>query len=676
MAPKTNSPSAALNGIKVKKLSGCSTSHSSELEYRPDIDGLRAVAVLAILLFHAFPEMLPAGFIGVDIFFVISGYLIGGIICSKLKQDTFSFLDFYSRRVRRIFPALFTVLLFFGFAGWYLLLADEYRALAKHSTAAALFIANFAFWSEAGYFDQAAETKPLLHLWSLGIEEQFYIVFPLLLWSAWRLRLSLRRAVILLGSLSFAANLLIAGTDPIADFFAPWNRAWELMVGAALAFSPAGARSPALRSALSGLGIALLGLSFMLTTRASSFPGALAALPVAGAALIIFSGSGTVLNRLLASRALVWIGLISYPLYLWHWPLLTFTRILSPEAPPASCIVGVVALSFLLAWLTERYVERPWRADGRAAQKILTLILFMVSIAVAGTLISRNDGYPERLVFKELDQLTSANNLSLRSLPPSCPDSDSLPQVLRSGCILHVNAGAAPRVVVWGDSHAEFWRHPFAELAKERGFELYIFSLPGCPPLKGVRRTDFTSTTAHCSTLEASDLVLGDVLRLEPAALFVVGRWDLYSNGWVRGGRLYHPTHFLTSDPSGEATRESSRAALAAAIPATLSAIQDSGTPFAVIFPPPLLRDSVTNRRKDLNELEPLVSEHAEGAAAYRSSFGSVPTLDTAKRLCGEKCAASLDGELLYIDDNHLQHRGAMLFKGDLQQLLDQLTAR
>ncbi len=632
--------------------------------------------MLAIVAFHAFPELLPAGFIGVDIFFVISGFLIGGIISSRLKQGTFSFLDFYSRRVRRIFPALFTVLLVFGFAGWYMLLADEYRALAKHSTAAALFIANFAFWSEAGYFDQAAETKPLLHLWSLGIEEQFYIVFPLLLWGAWRLRLPLRSAVILLGCASFAANLLTAATDPIADFFAPWNRAWELMVGAALAISPAGARSTALRSGLSALGAALLACSFLLIARTSHFPGALAALPVAGSALIIYSGPSAALNRILASRALVWIGLISYPLYLWHWPLLTFTRILSPEAPPASCIIGVVALSFLLAWLTERYVERAWRADGRAAQKTLTLILFMASIAVAGTLISRNDGYPERLVFKQLDQLASANNLSLRSLPPSCPNSDDLPRELRAGCILHENAGAAPRVVVWGDSHAEFWRHPFAELAQERGFELYIFSFPGCPPLKGVRRTDFTSTTAHCSTIEASDLVLRQVLELKPAALFIVGRWDLYSNGWVRGGRLYHPTHFLTADASGEATRESSRAALAAAIPETVNAIRDAGVPFAVIFPPPLLRDSVTNRRKDLSALEPLASEHTESSSAYRGSFGSAPALDTGKRLCTESCAASIDGELLYIDDNHLQQRGAMLFKGDLQQLLTQLTAR
>ncbi len=648
-----------------------------KLEYRPDIDGLRAVAVLAILVFHAFPEALPAGFIGVDIFFVISGYLIGRIIISKLSRGTFSFHDFYSRRVRRIFPALFTVLLFFGFAGWYLLLADEYRALAKHSTAAALFVANFAFWSEAGYFDQAAEQKPLLHLWSLGIEEQFYIIFPLVLWATWRFRLGRARTVIIaLATVSFSANLLIAPKDPVADFFAPWNRAWELLAGAALAAGARQAGASVGRSARSIGGLALLALSFLLVTRSATFPGALAALPVAASALIISGGARSAVNRMLSHRALVWCGLISYPLYLWHWPLLTFTRIVSPEPPPAACTLGVVALSVVLAWLTERYVERPWRSPQRAAQKTLTLLLFMASIAVTGALISYNEGYPERLVFKRLDELTSANNLSLRTLPPSCPNVEALPQPLQSGCILHRNAGGKPRVVVWGDSHAEFWRHPLAQIASERGFELFIFSFPGCPPLQGVRRSDFTSTTAHCSTIDASDLVAREVFQLKPDALLLVGRWDLYSNGWVRGGKLYHPTHFLTLDASGEASRESSQAALAVAIPQTLRSAREAGIPFGIIFPPPLLLDSVTNRRKSLAELEPAITEHTQNSATYRRIFGGAPSLDPAKRLCAERCSASLDGEALYIDDNHLQERGAMLLKGDLAQLLDELLPR
>lgn len=203
--------------------------------YRPDIDGLRAVAVLAVLIFHAFPTVMRGGFVGVDIFFVISGYLISKVILTTLDQGTFTIADFYSRRIRRIFPALVTVLVSCLVFGWNTMLADDLALLAKHILGGASFVSNFVLWSEAGYFDKASELKPLLHLWSLGIEEQFYVVWPLLLWAGWRMRLPLLLVVVLIGLASFALNILGVYENPTAVFYSPLSRGWELIIGASLA---------------------------------------------------------------------------------------------------------------------------------------------------------------------------------------------------------------------------------------------------------------------------------------------------------------------------------------------------------------------------------------------------------------------------------------------------------
>jgi peptidoglycan/LPS O-acetylase OafA/YrhL len=206
-------------------------------KYRPDIDGLRAIAVLSVVIFHAFPNLLKGGFIGVDIFFVISGFLISTIILSGLKHDSFSFIEFYSRRIKRIYPALLLVLIASFIFGWFALLADEYKQLGKHIAGGAGFISNFILWKESSYFDNAAETKPLLHLWSLGIEEQFYIVWPLLLWIAWKQRLNILTLVLIVMIISFVLNVNTIQSDSTAAFYSPQTRFWELLIGSILAYA-------------------------------------------------------------------------------------------------------------------------------------------------------------------------------------------------------------------------------------------------------------------------------------------------------------------------------------------------------------------------------------------------------------------------------------------------------
>lgn len=205
-------------------------------KYRSDIDGLRAIAVLLVVGFHAFPHWVKGGFIGVDIFFVISGFLISSIILGNLESNTFSFTEFYSRRIRRIFPALLVVLTTCFTIGWFVLFADEYKLFGKHMAAGAGFVSNLVFWDESGYFDKAAETKPLLHLWSLGIEEQFYIAWPVLLWVAWRLHFNLLAMTLAVAAVSFFLNTKGIRTDAVATFYSPQTRIWELLTGSILAW--------------------------------------------------------------------------------------------------------------------------------------------------------------------------------------------------------------------------------------------------------------------------------------------------------------------------------------------------------------------------------------------------------------------------------------------------------
>src|SRR5580700_4330987 len=377
-----------------------SSSHA-RTGYRPDIDGLRAVAVLAVVAYHAFPAFFGGGFVGVDIFFVISGFLITGIILSSLQKGTFSFRDFYARRIRRIFPALATVLATCLAIGWFVLMGGQYKQVGEHVAAGAGFVSNLVLWHEAGYFDASAETKVLLHLWSLGVEEQFYLVWPLLLFVAAR---RTWRATALTGGIlatSFVAGMLEVRTNPVAAFYSPGLRSWELMLGALLAQTSdrrvswiIAARGANARSAL-GLGMILF--AFVLIRRDRMFPGAWALLPVVGAGLVISGGPEAWVNRrFLSFRPLVWVGLISYPLYLWHWPLLVFERYAEYGNYSWQIRIAAAACAFPLAWLTAIFVEFPVRSEPKRTWKVAIPATAVATLFTVGLLIDRLEGLPSR----------------------------------------------------------------------------------------------------------------------------------------------------------------------------------------------------------------------------------------------------------------------------------------
>src|SRR6202140_231157 len=302
---------------------------SPTIRYRPDIDGLRAIAVMLVVNFHAFPEAMPCGFIGVDIFFVISGFLITGIIARELDQKPFSLLGFYNRRIRRIFPALIVVLCVTLVLGWLWVLPAAYAQLSSDVFASAAFFSNIALLLQSGYFDIESGKKPLLHLWSLGIEEQFYLFWPLLLMLAARLRLGILAVASVIALASFVLNVALIGSNPVATFYLPFTRAWELLAGAALACGWNQINQTGTASNLRAtIGLLLIATAAGVLDTKSAFPGWWAVLPVAGAALLLSAPAAWFCRTLLASRPLVWIGLISYPLYLWHWPLLVFLGII------------------------------------------------------------------------------------------------------------------------------------------------------------------------------------------------------------------------------------------------------------------------------------------------------------------------------------------------------------
>lgn len=377
--------------------------NSHSISYRPEIDGLRALAILPVVLFHAFPALVPGGFTGVDIFFVISGYLITSILLKDIQSGTYSIKTFYARRVRRIFPALMLVLIAALAFGWIMLTPEEYQRLGKHTAGGVGFIANFMFLKEVGYFDAAADTKPLLHLWSLGIEEQFYIVWPILLALALKRSWSLLWVIVVLGCGSFLLNISRISLDPGTVFYSPLTRSWELALGAFVAYQ---VFQPVTRlknwierfsSIFSVLGFLLIIAGFVFINEKVAFPGWWALLPSLGAAILILTQSnGFIQTKILSNRLLVWVGLISFPLYLWHWPLLSFARIINSETPAVEVRFALVILSFILAWATFQWVEKPIRHSKPSKKIILGLVIGLLVVGITGHLINKSNGVPSR----------------------------------------------------------------------------------------------------------------------------------------------------------------------------------------------------------------------------------------------------------------------------------------
>ncbi|MGB9154531.1 MAG: acyltransferase family protein [Alphaproteobacteria bacterium] len=495
--------------------------------YRPDIDGLRAIAVLSVVLYHAFPAWVPGGFVGVDIFFVISGFLISSILLAQLQAGHFSIANFYARRVRRIFPALLVILVAALGFGFVVLWPGEYRHLATHAAGGAGFIVNYLLQRETGYFTEQAEVQPLLHLWSMGVEEQFYIFWPLMLAAAWKWKHHAGAMIVIVIAASFAANIWFAfHGHSAADFYSLFSRFWELMAGASLAWGMQhGLTSPHSRAAREGL--AVLGMLLVVAAdfalnKTMVFPGWLVLLPVSGAVLLIAAGKTTLINsKLMANPLAVGIGLISYPLYLWHWPLLSFAEILRGEYLPRGERMELVALAFVLATLTYKFIEQPIRKGALKTKPVFILLTLMVFTGGISLTIYAQNGLPVR--FASLGDTVQAL------------DDDRLKETWQT----HVRYGAChlqaidadmqapecietarPLLLLWGDSHAASLYPGLKKLQETHSFGIAQLTQSGCPPILDVPLLKFRP---NCNAINRR--ILEQLPQLKPDLILLDSAW-------------------------------------------------------------------------------------------------------------------------------------------------------
>jgi peptidoglycan/LPS O-acetylase OafA/YrhL len=655
----------------------------AHVAYRAEIDGLRAVAVLSVLLFHARLGPFTGGFIGVDIFFVISGFLITQLITEQCEQNRFSFLYFYERRIRRLFPALFVMICATLVVAAFLFLPPDFRAFGRNVIGVMLFASNIFFFKQTDYFDGPAEVKPLLHTWSLGVEEQFYILFPLLL--VFLLRKRRETAIMALGLLaatSLVACVLVLPISTAAAFYLTPFRIWELLIGSLLALGAVPQlHKPFQRAVVSALGIGCILFAALFFSRMTNFPGLAALVPTIGAALIIHAESNGLspVGRLLASPAAVFTGKISYSLYLWHWPIIVFGGYYLIHELSTLHSLGMVSLSFGLATLSWHFIEVPFRKARTASASRLLFGVAAAGIACAaltGMLIYSSRGLPHRFS-REVDALSSYS-FSMNPKSDKCGDVD-LQLAPSSPCTIGDPARATQ--FLWGDSHAGALFGAMNELSRAGAATIYG-ATPRCPPLIGI------GTDPQC--IRANDRKLNYVLsHPEIRSVIIAARWSLYVNG--RATKL-GPAETNGSVPQletrdGEDLKqfsEPARREFRRGLEALISRLLASGKKVVLVYPIPETGYDVPSTLARLryrgedpagfttplsayNERQAFVLEMLDSFGSQRNLMRVYPQ----RVLCrGRRCLTSIGGKPLYFDSHHLSIPGSELLVPQLKASL------
>lgn len=644
--------------------------------YRRDIDGLRSVAVLPVVLGHAGFSSFEGGFVGVDVFFVISGFLITNILARELAETRFSVLNFYERRARRILPALFAVLFVCFTAGWFALPPTQYEVLAKSAGSTVLFSSNIWLWWNSGdYFGADAAFDPLLHTWSLAVEEQFYLVFPLLLWALfhWRPRW-LVPAIAILTALSFGFSVWTTQTTPVAAFYLPHNRAWELGLGALLALGAIPMlRSRVSREVVAGFGLVLILFSVFTLSKETVFPGINALPPSLGTAAIILAGmSGTtVVGRLLSTKLLVGIGLISYSLYLIHWPVLVAVRI-AIDSAEISVIVAIaaIAISFVLAVASWRFIERPFRV-GPSQKGMSKLVIWTFSVvggvAILGfSLITvKTNGLPQRLppelglAYQDAIERAPLNRKCLAWLPGA------------SVCNLGLESGDGPvDVIVWGDSHAGAMLPGIHDWLIARGLSGTAFAKVGCAPILGVERArkNDRGCAAHNTYVANYIEAQGEV-----GLVILAARWTLLTEGTRAPGEVGEIVQLAFIDDEKNTAR-SNADLVKFGLDSTLSRIAPYSDQILIMGGIPEIGFHVPNGLVSSAMLGRIIptqpnqsTYNARNFRTYRilsevaEQYGAV-LVNPSDQFCTPLCQIMEGSQLIYSDDDHLSEFGAKRF--------------
>ena len=628
----------------------------SAIRYRADIDGLRAVAVSAVLLFHAGASIAPGGFIGVDVFFVISGYLITSIISEELKQGTFSIWSFYERRIRRLAPALTLVIAASAAIGWFVLTPQDYMNFGRSVIAAAAFYSNFYFHSQSGYFEPAAETQPLLHTWSLGVEEQFYLIAPgfillLTVPSIQKLRTTVFLTVLIT---SFAISVHgVAGEHESAFYLLP-SRAFELMIGMALALgfvSPI--RSASLRQLASVVGLAMIGFATVLYSEGTPFPGFAALVPCIGTALLIHSGykEDTISSRLLATKPMVFVGKLSYALYLWHWPLLAYAAYEFGDELQFIHKAALLAVAFVLSVLTYYCVEQPVRGRVVFQTRLsayaagTTSLLCCLTFAVVAH-VTR--GLPERL---------SPEAAALaRSLPGKyATQSRCLSGSPSDTCLIGDDGARNASFVLWGDSHARMLSKALAEEARQQNLAGFMVLGSGCAPL--ISPTDIPGVKKRCLSSSRRFLNLANA-GSQFENIILASRWGMY----LRRA----PEEFET------------------ALRHTVDRLLQVGRTVTIIGPAPelpfhlpqvMIKSLMRGQERDFSISYAAFREQQSHTLRILAELDLLPRVRVLYPhliFCNSgRCKSVEAGQPLYVDGNHLSPHGAKLLTSLLREALE-----
>lgn len=653
---------------------------AAEAGYRADIDGLRAIAVLAVVFYHFGVPGLAGGFVGVDVFFVISGFLIGGILWREHEATGRVGLGaFLVRRVRRLAPAFFAMVAVTTLVSAVLLMPWEFREFGKSVISATVSLSNVLFWRQSGYFDAGAETKPLLHTWSLAVEEQFYIALPLVILACAGRKRPLIAVLAGAWAVSLAGSVALTPRDPQSTFYLFPFRAWELLTGVLLAiWGHETGRDWRGHPLVAWTGLALVAGSVALVPEGPGFPGWLAVPPVAGTALMIANGAGQgALARMLSSPGPVLVGRLSYSLYLWHWPVLILSLYLRGSYAGPLEVAGWMALSLALAWASWRFVETPVRR-GRAPAPVLLGGAATASVAAlaVGSAIYLRDGMPGR--FGPEAQPHIAASADFLQDWSRCEVPRDGPFAGLETC--PIGPEGAPEVLVWGDSHVRALREGLDRAAWVAGTPGVILWRAGCPPLFGIAKSESAATPAQDAACAAANArvqaAIPEVATLRHVLL--VGRWSYYAGGEGVGLDAHNRIAVRLAD--GSAPDLAPAEVMARAARATVDALTPAlERVFVLRQPPPVPGyDSRRAAREAAHAGLPLAPPATVRASADRAELeartaaadapwqalaeaGRVSRIDPWPRLCdARRCSALVDGQGWYFDNNHLTNTAAL----------------
>lgn len=651
-----------------------------KLAYRHDIDGLRAIAVLAVIFYHTRVPGFSGGFVGVDVFFVISGYLITSIILNDIREEKFSIARFYERRIRRIFPALFPVIAFVIIVGAYLFDNDAFKHLGRSTLATTLFYSNLLFLKESGYFAAPSLEKPLLHTWSLAVEEQFYILFPMALYSIKRyLKGKYLLWILPAFILSLGASIYGVYYTPSAAFYLVTSRAWELLAGSILALGlikmP---KSIIPKSLLSLTGSGLLIYSIGFYTEATRFPGYNAIAPVLGTVLIIHAdckGKPTVINRILSTRALVFIGLISYSLYLWHWPIVAFLQYWMPGKLSPLLTVAILSISFVLSILSWKFIETPFRGESPWAPernklfKMAGWAMFTV-VGVSGIILVTQGRAGMAVFYPDLNRRLAAagngwgNESDYKKIIINNLSSDTSINPPIIGL-----ASNPPRFMLWGDSHAFALKAGMEYMANKYHVSGILANYTECPPLLDIDKLD---TPANEVAINQKTIqYIAENPNIE--TIILSARWGWYFNGtgYKGAGSNFHLKGH--NGIIGQTNHELMRNSLERTVDRLLSmkrrVVLVNDFPEIGYGVPQLYSMHVRfPNQKNMTGYLPTIDEYKKrqhSAAIALEKLGQLPGVTIVhpeNRLFDKhgKCIVLAGKDLLYMDDNHLSAMGAV----------------